>query len=99
MIIVFNKDELIVDGFEVRMVELQKEFDITNGGYYNAITEIELYKNNEQVDVEDCRIVSDELIDKIEVIINDMKLDSLVKVTHEEAISIIESRTPLGLFK
>ena len=72
MIIVFNENELVVDGFEVRMVEVQKEFNITNGGHYNAITEIELYKNNEQVDVEDCRIVSDELVDKIEVIINDM---------------------------
>lgn len=60
----FKKDEFIVDGFEIKMVKV----DILEEDYY-GIEEMELYKNEEQVDIE---TISDELFEKIELMVNEI---------------------------
>lgn len=81
---VYEKNEFIVEGLEIRRAELSEEYindDSCWGGY--VLEALDIYKDGEQIDVEDESVISDELWCKIEEMIGNQIIEENCRLDGE----------------
>ena len=65
MIKKYNRNEFIVNGIEIRKIDYYKDWYNNDTCFEYVIESMEAYKNEEQIDVADDSIITDELWDII----------------------------------
>lgn len=81
---VYEKNEFVVEGLEIRRAELSEEYindDSCWGGY--VLETLDIYKDGEQIDVEDESVISDELWCKIEEMIGNQIIEENCRLDGE----------------